>query len=185
LICFTPARRCAFAVPQKSLRQTAEILEVPNLIKVQLDSFGGSRRRTPPAFRRDFADQGLHPATASRSASRATSFREPRYSELECRQRDLTYSAPLYVKTRLLVRPRVKSKSRTCFPATSAHDDQGHFHHRRRRTRGRQPAAALLRSLSGRRRGRGHRSQPSAGQADTEPRGHGSSSRRAVRTLSL
>jgi DNA-directed RNA polymerase beta subunit len=40
-------------------------------------------------------------------------FRLPRHSEQECRQRDLTYSAPLYVNSRLLVKEPGKSRKRT------------------------------------------------------------------------
>jgi len=42
-------------------------------------------------------------------------FREPRQSEQECRQRDLTYAAPLYVKTRLLVKGTGEIKEQDLF----------------------------------------------------------------------
>ena len=42
-------------------------------------------------------------------------FREPRYSEQECRQRDLTYSAPLYVRARLLVKETGEIKEQDLF----------------------------------------------------------------------
>ena len=42
-------------------------------------------------------------------------FREPRHSEQECRQRDLTYSAPLYVKARLLVKETGEIKEENIF----------------------------------------------------------------------
>jgi DNA-directed RNA polymerase subunit beta len=42
-------------------------------------------------------------------------FREPRHSEQECRQRDLTHAAPLYVKTRLLVKGTGEIKEENIF----------------------------------------------------------------------
>ena len=42
-------------------------------------------------------------------------FRKPRHTELECRQRDLTYSVPLYVKSRLLVKATGEIKEEDIF----------------------------------------------------------------------
>jgi len=42
-------------------------------------------------------------------------FRLPRHSEQECRQRDLTYSAPLYVRVRLLVKATGEIKEQDLF----------------------------------------------------------------------
>ena len=91
----------AFPIPVKSYARLPQILEVPNLIKVQLDSFRwlqeeGLRQlfeETSPI--KDFTGNRLEISFVG------FEFREPRYSELECRQRDLTYSAPLYVRARL------------------------------------------------------------------------------------
>jgi len=42
-------------------------------------------------------------------------FRQPRHSEQECRQRDLTHAVPLYVKTRLLVKATGEIKEESIF----------------------------------------------------------------------
>ncbi len=102
-------------IPVKNYARLPQILEVPNLIQVQLDSF------------RWFMEDGLHQLFEEISPIKdftgnrleinfvGYEFHEPRYSELECRQRDLTYSAPLYVKTRLLVKTTGEIKEQDLF----------------------------------------------------------------------
>ncbi len=102
-------------VPRKSYAKLPQILDVPNLIKVQLDSF------------RWFQEEGLRQLLDEVSPIRdftgnrleisfiGYEFHDPRYSEQECRQRDLTYSAPLYIKTRLLVKGTGEIKEQDLF----------------------------------------------------------------------
>ena len=89
---------------RKSYARLPDVLEVPNLIEVQLDSF------------RWFQEQGLRQLLEEISPIKDFTgnrlelsfidyeFHAPRYSEQECRHRDLTYSAQLYVRARLLVK---------------------------------------------------------------------------------
>ena len=89
---------------RKSFAKLPEVLEIPNLIKVQLDSF------------RWFQEEGLrellqevspiHDFTGTRLELHFVGyeFRQPPYSVDQCRQRDITYAAPLYVRARLIVR---------------------------------------------------------------------------------
>ncbi len=91
-----------------------QILEVPNLINVQLDSF------------RWFQEKGLKQlleevfSTKDLTGSRMElsfinyEFRKPRLEE-DCRQRDLTYSASVYVKARLLVKETGEIKEQDLF----------------------------------------------------------------------
>ena len=99
---------------RKSYARLPQILEVPNLIKVQLDSF------------RWFQEKGLRQLLEKISPIKDLTgnrlelnfvnyeFRKPR-SEEECHQRDLTYSAPLYVKARLLVKETGEIKEQDLF----------------------------------------------------------------------
>ncbi|MFC1896946.1 DNA-directed RNA polymerase subunit beta, partial [Chloroflexota bacterium] len=96
----------AFPISRKSYARSAQILDVPNLIEVQLDSF------------RWFQEEGIRQLleevspiedfTGNRLELSFTGheFRIPHNwkTEQECRQRDLTYSAPLYVRAKLLVK---------------------------------------------------------------------------------
>jgi DNA-directed RNA polymerase subunit beta len=87
-----------------SFAKLPTVLEIPNLIKVQLDSF------------RWFQEEGLkelfeevspiHDFTGTRIELHFVGyeFREPQYTIDQCRQRDMTYAAPLYVRARLIVK---------------------------------------------------------------------------------
>jgi DNA-directed RNA polymerase subunit beta len=104
-------------VARKSYARLPNILDVPNLIKVQLDSF------------QRFQEEGLKQLLEEISPVRdltgnrleltfaAYEFREPRpgHSEQECHERDQTYSAPLYVKVRLLVKETGEIKEQDLF----------------------------------------------------------------------
>ena len=91
-------------VPRKSYARLPRILDAPNLIKLQLESF------------RWFQEEGLRQRLKEVSPIRDVTgnrlelsfvgyeFRKPYHDEQECRQRGLTYSSPLYVRTRLLVK---------------------------------------------------------------------------------
>jgi DNA-directed RNA polymerase subunit beta len=102
-------------VPRKSYARLPQVLEVPNLIKVQLDSFrwfqeeGLKQLLDEVSPIKDFTGNRLEISFVGYE------FREPRHSEAECRQRDLTYSAPLNVKTRLLVKATGEIKEQDLF----------------------------------------------------------------------
>ena len=103
------------SVSRKSYARLPQILEVPNLLKVQTDSF------------RWFQEQGLRQLleeispiedfTGNRLALSFIDyeFRQPHHTEQECQQRDLTYSAPLYVRTQLLVKETGEIKEQELF----------------------------------------------------------------------
>jgi len=104
-------------VPRKSYAKLPNVLDVPNLIKVQLDSF------------QRFQEEGLKQLLEEISPIKdltgnrlelgfiAYEFREPRpgHSEQECHERDQTFSAPLYVKVRLLVKETGEIKEQDLF----------------------------------------------------------------------
>jgi len=103
------------SVSRKSYARLPQILEVPNLLKIQTDSY------------RWFQEQGLRQLleeispiedfTGNRLALSFIDyeFREPHHTEQECRQKDLTYSAPLYVRTQLLVKETGEIKEQGLF----------------------------------------------------------------------
>jgi len=103
--------------PRKSYAKLPQILDVPNLIKVQLDSF--------QRFQENRLKQLLEEASPIRDFTGsklelsfvAYEFREPRsgHSEQECRERNLTYSVPLYVRVRLLIKETGEIKEQDLF----------------------------------------------------------------------
>ena len=112
-----PVPETSHSVSRKSYSKLPHVLDVPNLIKVQLDSF------------QRFQEEGLRQLLEEVSPIKdltgnrlelsfvAYEYREPRpgHSEQECHERDLTYSAPLYVKVRLLVKDTGEIKEQDLF----------------------------------------------------------------------
>ena len=102
-------------VVRKDYAKLPQILDVPDLIEIQLEAF------------RWFQEEGLKQVLEEISPINdftnnkleltftGYEFREPRHSERECRQRDLTFSAPLYVRARLLVKNSGEMKETDLF----------------------------------------------------------------------
>jgi DNA-directed RNA polymerase subunit beta len=92
------------AAARKRYARIPEVLPVPNLIELQLESF------------RWFIDRGLRELFDEISPIKDFTgkvmelqfldyeFGEPKYSEEECRTKDLTFSKPLYVNVELLIK---------------------------------------------------------------------------------
>src|SRR5439155_1582819 len=91
-------------IGRRSYPRIPTVLEAPHLVQIQLDSF------------REFKEEGLEelfteisPIQDYNQKSMDLSFEqvefdEPRATVELCRERDMTYAAPLYVKARLLVK---------------------------------------------------------------------------------
>src|SRR5512146_1233056 len=101
----TPSGRISYARIDKKVDGVShEQFEIPNLIELQLDSFAW------------FVDKGLRELFDEISPIKDFTgkvmelqfldyeFGDPKYSELECRTRDLTFSRPLYVNVELLIK---------------------------------------------------------------------------------
>src|SRR5687768_79428 len=100
-----PGRRSLIAnTERKPYARIPEVLPIPNLIELQLNSFNW------------FLDNGLRELFDEISPIqdftgrvmelrfREYEFETPKYTELECRTRDLTFSKPLYVWVELLIK---------------------------------------------------------------------------------
>jgi len=112
-----PNEKSTLPVLRKSYARLPQVLEVPNLIKVQLDSF--------QRFQEEGVKQLLEEVSPIKDITGnrlelsfvAYEFREQRtgHSEEECRERDLTHSMPLYVRIRLLVKETGEIKEQDLF----------------------------------------------------------------------
>src|SRR3990170_3971115 len=105
------------AVPStlKSYARIAHVLDLPNLIQIQLDSYRWFRDE---ALRELFDEiSPIQDFTGTRLELRfgAYKFGDPKYSEWECRERDTTYSAPLRVNVQLLVKETGEVKEQELF----------------------------------------------------------------------
>ncbi|HUR15799.1 MAG TPA: DNA-directed RNA polymerase subunit beta [Candidatus Limnocylindrales bacterium] len=97
-------RRSPSSIERKRYARIPEVLPIPDLVELQRDSF------------RWFIDNGLRELLDEISPIqdftsrvmelrfREYEFEDPKYDELECRTRDLTYSKPLYVWVELLIK---------------------------------------------------------------------------------
>src|ERR671917_1807853 len=122
------SRRNALVSERKRYARIPEVLPIPDLIELQLQSF------------RWFIDQGLRELFDEISPIQDFTgkvmelrfkdyeFGEPKWSELECRTRDLTFSKPLYVNVELRIKETGEIQSQRVymgdFPTMT---DQGTF----------------------------------------------------------
>ncbi|MCB1568417.1 MAG: hypothetical protein KDI69_06325, partial [Xanthomonadales bacterium] len=97
---------------RKDFSKRPSILEVPFLLAIQVDSYRAFLQEHVAAGKR--ADQGLHAALSSvfpitsfsgNAALEYVSYKlgEPAFDERECRNRGLSYGAPLRVTVRLVI----------------------------------------------------------------------------------
>jgi DNA-directed RNA polymerase subunit beta len=100
---------------RQSFSHLPQILEVPNLIEVQLNSFRWFQEKGLMQLFEEISPIKDFTGNRLELSFVGYEFREPRYNEQECRQKDLTYSAPLYVRTRLLVKETGEIKEQDLF----------------------------------------------------------------------
>jgi len=99
----------------KSYAKIPQIMEMPNLIKVQLDSYEWFKRE---GLRELFDEiSPIQDFTGTKMELRfgGYEFGEPKYSEAECRDRDATYAAPLKVWVDLVVKETGEVKEQQLF----------------------------------------------------------------------
>jgi len=94
----------ATIVSRKSYARLPHILDVPNLIAIQLDSHQWFQEKGLMQLLEEVSPITDLIGTRLELRFIGYEFRAPRHTEQDCRQRDLTYSAPLYVKARLLAK---------------------------------------------------------------------------------
>jgi DNA-directed RNA polymerase subunit beta len=79
-------------------------VDVPNLIEVQLDSFKWFQEEGIKQLLEEISPIKDFTGNKLELSFVGYEFRQPRYSEAECVERDQNFSMPLYVKARLLVK---------------------------------------------------------------------------------
>ena len=96
--------RASAIAPRQRYARIPEVLEIPNLIELQLSSFNW------------FVEKGLRELLDEISPIKDFTgkvmelhfldyeFGAPKYTQLECRTKDLTFSRPLYVNVELLIK---------------------------------------------------------------------------------
>jgi DNA-directed RNA polymerase subunit beta len=100
------------------------VLDIPDLIKIQLDSFNWFIREPVPGEEtkpglRELLDEisPIQDFTGSKMELRFSDyeFREPKHSQEECRERDNTFAAPLFVDVELTIKESGEIKEQRLF----------------------------------------------------------------------
>ena len=81
----------------RSFAQTSTVLDVPNLIQVQLDSFEWFKTDGLKELFEEISPIEDFPGGRFQLTFEGHHFEEPKQTEEECRERETTFSAPLYV----------------------------------------------------------------------------------------
>ena len=128
---------------RRSFAKIPDVMDVPNLIAIQTESFEW------------FKEEGLAQAFADVCPIENNTkdmcvefgrheFGEPKYTVDECKEKDVSYQAPLFVEIRFINRETGEIKEQDVFmgdfPLMTA---ARHLHHQRHRARRRLPARAL------------------------------------------
>jgi DNA-directed RNA polymerase subunit beta len=89
---------------QKSFAKLSDIIVVPNLIQVQLDSFRWFQEEGLKELLEEISP--IRDSTGNKLELRFTDyeFREPQHSEEKCLESSMTYTAPLYVTAQLIIK---------------------------------------------------------------------------------
>lgn len=92
------------AAPRKSYSKIPDVVEVPNLIDIQLASFRWFMEDALKDLIEEISPIKDFNGNRMELEFIGYEFREPRLSEEDCRERDQSYSVPLYVKARLIIK---------------------------------------------------------------------------------
>ncbi len=106
-------------VARKSYTRLKQVYDIPNLLKIQVDSYAEFLQRFVPKTKR--ANRGLEclfrevfPITSQNGVYRLEylyyDIARPKYNTEECKHRSLTYAAPLRVKLRLRLENEIKEQ---------------------------------------------------------------------------
>ena len=102
-------------VNRKSYTRLPQIMEVPDLIEIQLDSFRWLQEEGLKQVLEEISPISDFTGNKLELTFVNYEFREPRQSEYECRQHDFTYATPLYVRARLLIKATGEIKEQDIF----------------------------------------------------------------------
>src|SRR4026209_2534357 len=115
-----PGRRALIAnTERKSYARIPEVLPIPNLIELQLQSFNWFIENGLRELLDEISPIQDFTGRVMELRFKDYEFEAPKYSELECRTRDLTFSKPLYVWVELLIKETGEIQSQRVY--------MGHF----------------------------------------------------------
>ena len=99
----------------KTYGQIPNVLDLPNLIKIQLDSFEWFKREGLRELLNEISPIQDFTGSKMDLIFGDYEFREPKYPMDECRERDTTYAAPLFVDVELRIKESGEIKEQRLF----------------------------------------------------------------------
>ncbi len=109
-----PASRLA-ASHYKSYARIPQVLEVPNLIQSQLQSYDWLKTDGLTEVYREISPISDYMEKKYELHFHDHYFRDPKYLPIDCKEREITFSQPLYVKTRLVMKETGEIKEQEIF----------------------------------------------------------------------
>lgn len=110
-----PDKRTVAPEERRTFARLPEVLEMPNLIQVQLDSFRWFQEEGLKELFQEISPVLDFTGTRLELHFEGYEFREPPHSVEQCRERDMSYAAPLYVRSKLVVRDTGEIKEQEIF----------------------------------------------------------------------
>ena len=92
------------SLPTRSYGKIPSVLEVPNLIQVQIDSFQWLKSEGLAELLAEISPIEDFPGGRFEVNFEDHYFEDPKYSEDECREKEITFSAPLHVTVKLRIK---------------------------------------------------------------------------------
>ena len=110
--------RAGHAMPAaevKSYARIPQVLDIPNLIENQIQSYEWFNKEGLEEVYREISPIVDYTAKKYELHFLEHYFRAPKYSPAECKEREISYSEPLYVKTRLVMKETGEIKEQEIF----------------------------------------------------------------------
>ncbi len=99
----------------KSYARIPPVLDVPHLVSSQLESYSWLREEGLREVYKEISPITDYTGKKYELHFQEHYFRTPKYSPLECKEREITYSEPLYVKTQLVMKETGEIKEQEIF----------------------------------------------------------------------
>ena len=118
----------------KNYAKIPQVLDVPHLIQSQIQSWDWLKAEGLIEVYREISPIADYTGNKYELHFLEHYFRDPKYSPQESKEREITFSQPLYVKTRLVMKEAVDDEGTVAgHHGNVAHDDrQRYLHHQRR-----------------------------------------------------
>ena len=111
-----PQNGHATSLPElKTYSRIEQVLDVPNLIQSQLQSYEWFKDSGLQEVYKEISPIADYTTKKYELHFQEHYFRDPKYSPQECKEREITFSQPLYVKTRLVMKDTGEIKEQEIF----------------------------------------------------------------------